>query len=259
MPVRSILRFELQFRLRGTMGKAKMSLVMQYLLGINIQFLLCTLWVCADGSSLTWPPCPALPCDSKIFTPTWERWSSPNCPSQTSTRCRKCKGISSHWAYGFIRLLNTRSTACEMYWKMPGSRNPEQLMFSVLFPPELNVVGNFHTVKEPAMVQFCGNGALTRAQISWSSVSFPVGKYCMWGHSLPKIFSSYALSAQQISNAVLPVLLLMHFGVIFRRWLRKGTGKMLDRNGRCRGGEKRQYSDLKSIWEKQQWPVDSIA
>lgn len=57
-----------------------------------------------------------------------------------------------------------------MYWKMPWNRNAEQLMFSVLFPPELNVVGNFHSAKEPVMV-LC-NGALARAQINWSSISF---------------------------------------------------------------------------------------
>lgn len=34
---------------------------------------------------------------------------------------------------------------------------------------------------------------------------------------------------------------------------------MLDRSGRCRGGEKPDYGDLKGVWEKQQWPVDSIA
>lgn len=34
---------------------------------------------------------------------------------------------------------------------------------------------------------------------------------------------------------------------------------MLDRSGRCTGGEKPDYGDLKGVWEKQQWPVDSIA
>lgn len=172
MPIRGILGFELQFRLRGTTGKAKVSLVMQYLLGINIQFLLCRVWVCADGSSLTWPPLPALLCDPQNLTLTWERWSSPSCPSRASTHCRKGKGISSHWVHGFITLLNTRSTAREMYWKMPGNRNPEQSMFLVLFPLELNVVGNVHAAKEPVTVQFCGNGALTRAQISWAQSHF---------------------------------------------------------------------------------------
>lgn len=225
MPIKGILGFELQFRLCGTKGKAKMSLVMQYLLGINIQFLLCTLWVCADGSSLTCPPLPVLSCDPQNPIPTWERQSCPSCPSRTSTHCRKGKGISSHWAFGFITLLNTRNTAGEMYWKMPRNRNPEQSMFSVLFPSELNMVGNFHTAKELVMAQFCGNGALTRAQISWSSVSF-----LLWGHSLSKIFSSYGLSAQQMSDAALPLLLLMCFRIIFRRHLRKGTGKLLDRS-----------------------------
>lgn len=146
-----------------------------------------------------------------------------------------------------------------MHWRMPGSRNPEQLMFSVLFPPELNVVGNFHTAKEPVMVQFCCNGALTTAQICWSSGSFLLraSTACEDTH-FPRS-SPVVLSAQQMSDAALAVLLLQHFRIIFRRWLRKGTGKMLDRNGRCRGGEKPGYGDLKGVWEKQQWPADSIA
>lgn len=48
-------------------------------------------------------------------------------------------------------LLNTRNTACEVSRKMLGSRNPEQLLFLLLFPPELNVDGDFHATKESVM------------------------------------------------------------------------------------------------------------
>lgn len=154
-----------------------------------------------------------------------------------------------HWAYGFIILLNIRNTACEVSWKMLGSRNPEQLVFTLLFPPELNVDGNFHTSKEsvmagPVLWQWCFDHSPAKPELSPIS---PASKYYMWGHLVSKIFSSYALSVQQMSDAALPVVLLERFRLLLRRRLRRGTGKMLDRNQRCKGGEKPDFSDLEGV------------
>lgn len=223
MPVRGILGFELQFSFVGQQEKQKWA------------WWCNTCWesifssCCAECECVLmaapWPGHHCLRCSVIHKTPTWERWSSPSCPSRASTHCRKGKGISSHWAHGFITLLNTRSTACEMYWKMPGNRNPEQSMILVLFPLELNVVGNVHTAKEPVMVQCCGNGALTRAQISWAQSHFSCEQVLhvrtLTFQDLVQLF----LPAQQMSDAALPVLLLMHFRIIFRRQLRNGGAK----------------------------------
>lgn len=88
---------------------------------------------------------------------------------------------------------------------MLGSRNPEQLIFSLIFPPELNVDGYFHTVEKS--VQFCGNGSLITAKLSLSSVSFlylasPTAEETQFPRDCPGI-----LSAQEVSHAALPVLL----------------------------------------------------
>lgn len=212
-----------------------------------------TVRVCADGSSLTQPPllCAAV-CDPQGTTPTQESWSIPTCPSQTSTYCTKCKGNSSHQAYGFITLLNTRNTACEVSRKILGSRNPEQLMFSLPFPPELNVDDNFHTAKESVMVrpvlwQWYFDHSPTKLGVSLIS---PARKYYMWGHTVSKIFSSYTLSAQPTPGAALPVVLLECFGLLLRRRLRRGTGKMLDRSQRHRvdGKVSRRSSNGQCHW-----------
>lgn len=218
-----------------------------------------TVSVCADGSSLTQPP---LLCtagrDPQGTTLTRENWSIPSCPSQTSTYCTKCKGISSHQAYGFITLLNTRNTACEVSWKMLGSRNPEQLMFSLSFPPELNVDDNFHTANGSVMVrpvlwQWYFDHSPTKLGVSLIS---PARKYYMWGHTVSKIFSSYTLSAQLTPDAALPVVLLECFGLLLRRWLRRGTGKMLDRSQRHRVAWK---VSRRSSNGQRHWSVGCIA
>lgn len=162
------------------------------------------------------------------------------------------KGNSSHQAYGFITLLNTRNTACEVSRKILGSRNPEQLMFSLPFPPELNVDDNFHTAKESVMVrpvlwQWYFDHSPTKLGVSLIS---PARKYYMWGHTVSKIFSSYTLSAQPTPGAALPVVLLECFGLLLRRRLRRGTGKMLDRSQRHRvaGKVSRRSSNGQCHW-----------
>lgn len=133
-------------------------------------------------------------------------------------------------------------------------------MFLFLFPSELNVNVNFHTTKEsvvagPVWWQWCFDHSPAKPELSLIS---PASKYYMWEHSISKIFSSYTLFAQQMSDAALPVVLLEHFRFLLRRRRRRGTGKMLDRNQRCRGGEKPDYSGLEGVWERQQWPVPLI-
>lgn len=174
-----------------------------------------------------------------------ESQSNSICPSNTSSRSAMCEGIPSHLA-----LWHSNHVACGVSWGILGSRNIQQKMFSLVFPPELNMDGNFHTVKESSVAgrvpwQQCFDYSPVKPEVSPIS---PASKFNTWGCLVSKIFSSYTLSTQQMPHSAPWVELPLG------RMMSKGTGKVMERNQRHRG-ENPDCSDLEGVWEKQQWPV----
>lgn len=168
------------------------------------------------------------------------------CPSNTSSRSAMCEGIPSHLA-----LWHSNHMACGVSWGILGSRNIQQKMFSLVFLPELHMDGNFHTVKESSVAgrvlwQQCFDYSPVKPEASPIS---PASKFNTWGCLVSKIFSSYTLSTQQMPHSAPQVELPLG------RMMSKGTGKVMERNQRHRGGENPDCSDLEGVWEKQQWPM----
>lgn len=135
---------------------------------------------------------------------------------------------------------------------MLGTRKPEQSMFSLLFHPELNVDGNFHTAKEsvmagPVLWQWCFAHSPGKPELSLIS---PVRTHVRTP-SVQALLHLRSLCSANVRYSSTSAV-TRGFRLLLRRGLRRGTGKMLDRNQRHRGGEKPDYSDLEGVWKKQQ-------